>query len=352
MSDTHDGSRTGHDIAWRAELAERMCEDRARLAEAMIKRLAARTPGATSFMARTLVTVIARAIETSDPDAVTQWAQTVRVSHQDNAIVDLVNAVCECAVVFAQRLEHADMSALLVFLEILRERTRSALIDGKLPSRTDSMHRAVIESVLTLLKARDEATCAHSHATGYWCRRLAEAMELGTAVSDRIIRAGMLHDIGKIGTPDKILQKAGALDEDEWAQMRQHPVFGAEVLSEIPALAPYAPIVRAHHERFDGTGYPDGLRGMEIPFEARVVAVADAFHAMVSDRPYRAALSYGEAMTILGDGRGTQWDAEVVDVMVRVAAAERNRSADAGLAGITETFGFSESTAQADSRAM
>jgi putative nucleotidyltransferase with HDIG domain len=334
----HDGSWTDHALTWRAQLAERMCEERARLADALIARLPTRIQGATPLMARTLVTVVAKAIETSDADAVTQWAQAVRVSHQDHAIVDLVNGVCEVAVAFGQRLEHADISALLVFLEILRERTRAALVDGKLPSRTESMHRTVIESVLALLKARDEATCIHSQATGFWCRRLAEEMHLGTSTSDRIVRAGMLHDIGKIGTPDHILQKMGPLNDEEWKVMRQHAAFGAEILSEIPALAPYAPIVRAHHERFDGTGYPDGLRGTEIPFEARVVAVADAVHAMVSDRPYRAALSYGEAMAILTAGRGTQWDAEIVDVMVRIAASDRNRSADAGLPAMNEPF--------------
>jgi putative nucleotidyltransferase with HDIG domain len=351
MSDIYDGSGAGHAGAWRAELAERMCEDRARLADSMIARLGARTPGATPLMARTLVNVIAKAIETSDADAVTQWAQAVRVSHQDHAIVDLVNAVCETAVAYGQRSPHADLSSLLVFLEILRERTRSALVEGRLPSRAETMHRVVIESVLALLKARDEATCIHSQATGYWCRRLAEEMKLGAATTDQIVRAGMLHDIGKIATPDRILFKTGGLDDEEWAVMRQHPIYGAEILSEIPALAPYAPIVRAHHENFDGTGYPDGLRGTEIPFEARVVAVADAFHAMVSDRPYRAARSYGEAMAILTQGRGTQWDAEITDVMVRIAAAERSRSADAGLAAITEPFLLGE-LPHSDTRAM
>ncbi len=98
--------------------------------------------------------------------------------------------------------------------------------------------------------------------------------------------------------------------------MRQHAAFGGEILAQIPSLAQYAPIVRAHHERVDGSGYPDGFAGDLIPFEARVVAVADAFHAMVSDRPYRRAFSYGAAITLLGQGRGTQWDAEVVDAMV------------------------------------
>jgi putative nucleotidyltransferase with HDIG domain len=350
MSNSHDGFCSGHG-SWRAELAARLCDERAQLAESMVPRLGPRLAGATPLVARTLVTLVAKAIAGGDPDAVAQWADAVRVSHQDHAVVDLVNAVCEAAVTIGSRLEGVDLSALVVFLEILRDRTRAALLGAQLPSRAEATHRAVIESVLALLRARDEATCVHSQATGYWCRRLSEAMGLAAATTERIVRAGMLHDIGKIGTPDRILLKSSELDAEEWAVMQQHAAFGAEILAEIPALAPYAAIVRAHHERFDGTGYPDGLRGPEIPFEARVVAVADAFHAMVSDRPYRRARSYGEAMTTLTEGRGTQWDAEVVDVMVRIAAAERARSADAGLAAITDPFPVRDTT-QADTRVM
>src|SRR5947209_12367158 len=99
-----------------------------------------------------------------------------------------------------------------------------------------------------MLKARDEATCAHSHATGAWCRRLAEAMGLSAATTDVVVKAGVLHDIGKIATPDAILFKAGPLDAAEWAVMQKHAEFGADILAELPALALYAPIVRAHHE--------------------------------------------------------------------------------------------------------
>ena len=191
--------------------------------------------------------------------------------------------------------------------------------------------RATIEAVLAMLRARDEATCVHSRATGMWCRRLAETLGLSGSLTDRIVLAGVLHDVGKIATPDEILLKAGPLDAAEWAIMRQHAVFGAEILADIPSLAQYAPIVRSHHERVDGTGYPDGLAGEAILFEARVIAVADAFHAMISDRPYRATRSFGTAVAVLREGSGTQWDPEVVAAMVSTAAAARNRSADASI---------------------
>jgi len=120
--------------------------------------------------------------------------------------------------------------------------------------------------------------------------------------------------------------------------MKRHAESGAEILSQIPTLAQYAPIVAAHHERFDGRGYPYGLRGDEISLEARVVSVADSFHAMVSERPYRGAFSYGEAIAVLNEGRGTQWDAAVVDVMIALAAEDRNRSADANLSALSPSF--------------
>src|SRR6476469_6175125 len=102
-------------------------------------------------------------------------------------------------------------------------------------------------------------------------------------------QCSILHDIGKVETPSSILLNTGSLSDEEWSVMREHVAAGARILTSIPSLARCAPIVRAHHERFDGAGYPDGLAGEQIPLEARIVAVADAFHAMISDRPYRPA---------------------------------------------------------------
>jgi HD-GYP domain-containing protein (c-di-GMP phosphodiesterase class II) len=185
--------------------------------------------------------------------------------------------------------------------------------------------------MLVLLRARDEATCTHSRVTGVWCRRIVDALGLDSVIAERTVIGGILHDIGKIATPDAVLFKPGPLDDEEWAIMREHALHGADVLAEIPALAGYAPIVRAHHERTDGRGYPYGLGGDEIPLEARIVAVADAFHAMTSSRPYRAALSVGEAVEVLRSGRGQQWDASLVDVMTAIALELRAQASDADL---------------------
>ena len=146
----------------------------------------------------------------------------------------------------------------------------------------------------------------------------------------RILRyAGLLHDIGKLAVEDRILRKAGPLTPEEREAIKQHPVVGAAILGSAGSFAALVPAVRHHHERFDGTGYPDGLAGEAIPVEARILAVADAFDAMTSDRPYRPALARDVACERLIRGRGTQFDPGVVDTFlecVRDLRAEEDRA--------------------------
>jgi two-component system, cell cycle response regulator len=127
-----------------------------------------------------------------------------------------------------------------------------------------------------------------------------------------VVRAAELHDIGKMAIPDAILQKPGPLDAAEWEFMRQHTVVGERMLHVAPALAGVARLVRGSHERIDGGGYPDGMRGDEIPLGARIVAVCDAFHAMTSNRPYKAAMTIDQAVAELARCSGTQFDPDVV----------------------------------------
>lgn len=309
----------------RAVLARRLVETRAVIADSVLERLAPRSAGqASGLIVRSLVSAVGQSLETANPDGVVSWARMAHGAYALPVIHDLVAASCEVAAEAGEPLD-LDFSALLVFLEIVKANVAEAFPLAPGP-RFEAPQRAttsVIDGVLTMLKARDEATCAHSHATGAWCRRLSEAMGLSAATTDTIVKAGVLHDIGKIATPDAILFKPGPLTDDEWVVMQQHAEFGAEILAELPALSSFAPIVRAHHERWDGKGYPYGLKGEQIPFEARVVAVADAFHAMISDRPYRPAIAQRDAMEILREGRGTQWDAEVVDAMIAMLDAPR-----------------------------
>jgi HD-GYP domain-containing protein (c-di-GMP phosphodiesterase class II) len=134
--------------------------------------------------------------------------------------------------------------------------------------------------------------------------------------------AAILHDIGKIGVPTEILTKPGPLDDQEWRIVQRHTEIGWSLLKDIPFLRRVADIVRSAHERWDGTGYPRGLAGEQIPLESRIIFVCDAWHAMRSDRPYRAALEADEARTRLADGAGTQFDPNVVEIFLRDIAQD------------------------------
>jgi HD-GYP domain-containing protein (c-di-GMP phosphodiesterase class II) len=138
----------------------------------------------------------------------------------------------------------------------------------------------------------------------------------GTDLDD-LYRGGMIHDIGKIGVPDAILLKPGPLDGEEMRIMRKHPVIGEEIARPLRSAAKLLHIIRHHHEKFDGTGYPDQLAGDEIPLVARIVAISDAYDAIVSDRPYRKGMSREKAVAILDRGAGSQWDPELVPLFIR-----------------------------------
>ena len=135
---------------------------------------------------------------------------------------------------------------------------------------------------------------------------------------DLIALAGLLHDIGKIGIPESILDKPGKLTKEEYEIVKRHPEIGAEILSSIRQFEEVVPAIRHHHERYDGRGYPDGLKGEEIPVMARIIAVADAFDAMLSKRPYRDALSLNSAVKELQRNKGSQFDPQIVDILLNI----------------------------------
>ena len=129
-------------------------------------------------------------------------------------------------------------------------------------------------------------------------------------------QAALLHDIGKVGIPDDILHKARDLSDQEWHTMREHPVIGERIVRTIPGLGPVARIIRHEHERWDGSGYPDGLAGEDIPVGARIILACDAYHAMTSNRPYRQAMAHSDAVRELAEGAGSQFDPEVTEALI------------------------------------
>src|SRR5712691_13492124 len=181
---------------------------------------------------------------------------------------------------------------------------------------------ATIEALAAALDANNRYTEAHSRETAELAVNVGKRLRL-PADQLRLLEYGaLLHDIGQIGIPGYILQKPGALTPEEFAIMREHPVIGERILASVPFLAPLGPIVRAEHERWNGTGYPDGLKGEEIPIEARIIHACDAFHAMASDRSYRKALPTAEIVAELGKEKGHQFDPLVVDVMLKLIEDE------------------------------
>jgi putative nucleotidyltransferase with HDIG domain len=147
-------------------------------------------------------------------------------------------------------------------------------------------------------------------------------MGLPSGDLDALHRAGLLHDIGKIGIPADVLDKPSGLTPDEHDLMRQHTEIGARILTPIAAFASVIPVVRHHHERWDGSGYPDGLAGTDIPFLARVLTVPDVFDAVTSERPYRAGLSLAEAVALIRERSGSHFDPAVVEAFVTVMSQE------------------------------
>ncbi len=166
------------------------------------------------------------------------------------------------------------------------------------------------------LEKRDAYTGGHTQRVSRYCLEIGSRLGLDEKTMESLWLASILHDIGKIGVSDSVLQKNGRLDNQEFVAMCQHSEYGAEILSHIRSHRAVVPGVRSHHEKYDGSGYPDSLAGDEIPLIARIIAVADAFDAMTSDRPYRRALSQKEAMEELIRYKGIQFDSQLVDVFV------------------------------------
>jgi HD-GYP domain-containing protein (c-di-GMP phosphodiesterase class II) len=181
------------------------------------------------------------------------------------------------------------------------------------------------------VEQRDHHTAGHSHRVAYYANVLGEALQLSSEARRDLRYGSMLHDIGKIGVPDAILNKPGELTASEWSAIRQHPQIGAQMIERVEFLRPALPIILAHHERFDGGGYPRGLRGEAIPLGARIFQVADALDAIISDRPYRRQQSLEAALAEIRRHAGSQFDPAIVETLERIAPDLPLLPADYGL---------------------
>ena len=175
-------------------------------------------------------------------------------------------------------------------------------------------------SLAGAIDAKDPYTKGHSTSVSRYSEALARSVNLPEDEVQKIKLGALLHDVGKIGIPEQVLKKPDRLSDEEWQIMKQHPVIGAEkVLAPNVALRELIPMVKYHHEHIDGTGYPEQLKGDEIPLAAKIIAVADTYHALISDRPYRKGMSVEKACSILNEGSGKQWDSELVRHFIAIA---------------------------------
>jgi HD-GYP domain-containing protein (c-di-GMP phosphodiesterase class II) len=216
-------------------------------------------------------------------------------------------AVHEQLIVFAREL--GDLYRL--------ERSRSAELERVLESLQET-YLATMKSLAQVIEAKDRTTRGHLDRTQAYGLALARRIAPELVATPNLGYGFFLHDIGKVGIPEQILCKRGPLTGEEWTVMRDHPVIGAQIIAPITFLTGAVDLIRHHHERFDGSGYPDGLRAEEIPLAARIFSVADSFDAMTSDRPYRGAMHVERALAEIEGGAGTQFDPDVVEVFMRM----------------------------------
>ena len=182
-------------------------------------------------------------------------------------------------------------------------------------------HLDTINALLAAVAAKDPYTSQHAQKVAELSETVAEKMGFDKRSMLNLHYAALLHDVGKIGVPMYVLRKEDRLEKEELEVIRRHPGISAEILKSVSFLQRIVPVVRHHHENVDGTGYPDGLKGEEIPLESRILAVADAYDAMTSNRPYRDAITQERALTLIAERAGTQFDIDVVSIFTEILRA-------------------------------
>ena len=221
-------------------------------------------------------------------------------------------------------LAHKDISLMRVVASLVCDHIERDLIEAKNSHMREELVAA--RALSKSLDARDGYAGEHSEEVASYAVEVATVLGLTPEEVAEVSQVALLHDIGKIGISDTILRKSEPLDEVEWAVMQNHTIIGYELASSIPSVAHIAPAIRAEHERWDGTGYPDGLGGTDIPIASRIVLACDAYHAMISDRPYRKAMSTAAAIDELLLHSGSQFDPRVAEALVSVIRNELSRT--------------------------
>jgi putative two-component system response regulator len=210
--------------------------------------------------------------------------------------------------------------------EVTRSRHEADEANKRLARRLQAMTRGVVRAIADTLEAKDRYVYGHARRVSGYASAIGRRMLLNTGALEKLSLAALLHDVGKISTPDSVLLKPAALDEEERAIIRLHSERGARLLAAVPEMEEVAAAVRHHHENYDGTGYPEGLAGEQIPLASRIIHVADAYDAMTSPRPFRDALEHERAVRTLAEGAGLQFDPEVVAAFCGLEALAQIRA--------------------------
>jgi len=210
-------------------------------------------------------------------------------------------------------------------LSMFASQAAIAIENARLFEQAEKGYLNTIKTLANIIDAKDSQTFGHSERVMQHCMDIADVLGLPEQEKDVLRYAGLLHDIGKIGIDVGILRKPSRLSKDEWKVMTMHPVVGSGIVEQIGFLDNLAPIILHHHERYDGKGYPSKLRKEKIPLGARILSVVDAYESMVSDRPYRKALSFKKVKQELLDGSGTQFDPKIVRIFLKTLKQEKKK---------------------------
>jgi HD-GYP domain-containing protein (c-di-GMP phosphodiesterase class II) len=300
----------------------RLVAARGRLAEVMEEFLLVEQPIAQGVNGRVARSGTSALVDDTreDPDYVVRDAKTDPLSEL------CVPVVLDGAVWGVLNIEAAERGAFseadVVLVEAVAASLGSALHRAQLIDELEEAFTNTLAVLTSVVEAKDDYTANHGDDVAQLAHRVASRMGLAPPAARDVLYAALLHDVGKIAVPSEILLKPGPLNDDEWKTMRGHAAVGGELVARIDAFAHLAPAVRASHERWDGGGYPDGLRGEAIPLAARIIAACDTYDAIVTDRPYRAGRSREEALAELLRVAGSQLDEAVVRTLVAELGAE------------------------------